>query len=365
MVIMMRILLLIIILLLPLQLQAAELITLDWEANPGWLASGNDSTFMVLDFEDGSGPLKRRIGVRFLNHGMSIAEVWDAPSARSINTSVDLAEHPTARITAQATAYAAPWQPLTAYVIGDKISVGDYPSSGWWMEATSAGSSGATEPEWPAGHPFSLALEKTLSAAAAVDNGDGTVTLPMPLPADGEVTHLFRAGDLVTISGTVNYNGDTILPDQTGAADGELLITASYVAETFAGTETVRLSGRVAVDNGNGTVSLPCPDHGYVGGESVEISGTTNYDGSYTLAAQADPDVLTITATYVAEVINGGSVRVLVVSDGSVVWTFTIGELPTGETETTGRIVGKLRAGKMVRGGVQYRGDNVYIRSAP
>lgn len=363
MVILMRLLLLMFIL-LPLPLLAAETVTLTWEPNIGWLDSGNDSTYMDLDFADGDGPLKRRIGVRFMDHGEVIAEVWDTPSVRTINTSVLLDPHPTARITAQATAYAAPWQALTSYAIGDRISVGDYPSGQWWMEATRAGISGATEPEWPSGHGFTLGLQADFTAAPAVDNGNGTVTITIE-------PHLFRAGNSVTIAGTVNYDGVYTLPDQTAAvAPGELIITATYVAETFAGTgtETVMITGAQVTDNADGTVDIPCPGHGYTGGESVTIAGTGSYNGSYNLATQPDPDVLTITATYVAEVIGGGWVIAPVVEDpdgGGVQWTFTQGDLATGETETTGRIVGKLRSGKMVLGGVQYRGDNVQIRSAP
>ena len=81
------------------------------------------------------------------------------------------------------------------------------------------------------------------------------------------------------------------------------------MAESFDQTEPVAIADTRAVDNGDGTVDLPLPAHGFVAGQDVTISGTTNYDGTYTLGAQADPDWLTLTATYVAEQLAGGSVR--------------------------------------------------------
>ncbi len=334
----------------------AETVSLEWEPSPLWIASGNDTSYMDLDFSDGDGILPRRIGVRFYNRGKRIAEVWDKPSDRSANISVELDGKQTMRLQGAATTYAGPWVHSTAYVLGDRISVGDYPSGNYWMEASRAGTSGATEPEWPNFHSFTLALEKIIAAGDAVDNGDDTITITLG-------THLFRIGDLVTISGTVNYDGAYTLPDQTAAAYGDIIITAAYVAETFAGTETVMITGAQVTDNGDGTVSIPCAAHGYTGSVVVDVSGTTNYDGSYTLATQTDPDVLLVTATYVTEVLAGGRVIDPTIDDpdgAGVEWTFTLGDLPTGITERTGRIIGKLSNGEIEKSGVQYR-----LRSAP
>lgn len=60
-------------------------------------------------------------------------------------------------------------------------------------------------------------------------------------------------------------------------------------------------NGAAAVDYGNGTVGIPCVGHGFDPANVVTIYGSEHYDGDYTLGAQSDPDVLTITATYSAE----------------------------------------------------------------
>jgi len=72
------------------------------------------------------------------------------------------------------------------------------------------------------------AFSKTLDNAAAVDKGGGLVGIPI-------TGHPFAAGDTITLDGTSNYDGAEEIVSET--AD-EVVITATYAAETFAGTET-------------------------------------------------------------------------------------------------------------------------------
>jgi len=74
------------------------------------------------------------------------------------------------------------------------------------------------------------AMHNTLNNAAAVDAGSGLVTIPL-------TTHGFKVGSHIGIRGSVAYNGTYQI--QAVAAD-TFNIYATYVAETFAGTETVR-----------------------------------------------------------------------------------------------------------------------------
>ena len=207
-----------------------------------------------------------------------------------------------------------PWQASTAYALDDQVCNGStFPSSRFSMVATTAGTSGTEEPEWPLRHPLYLALADTLDLdGVAVDNGDGTVSIPV-------TGHLYHEGYTVVIAGSVAYDGTYTLGDQTSGGENLVVITATYTAETFLGTETIARANSSAIDNGDGTVGLPCPGHGFTAGQSVEISGTTNYDGSYTLPDQTSgsEDVVVITATYVAEAITGGSIMAPTVTDGN------------------------------------------------
>ena len=87
--------------------------------------------------------------------------------------------------------------------------------------------------------PNARAIEMTYKAAvnllavAAVDNGDTTVEIPSTL-------HGFSVGDVVTIAGTDNYNGTYVI--QT-VDENSFSITATFVAETFAVTDTVTARG--------------------------------------------------------------------------------------------------------------------------
>ena len=77
------------------------------------------------------------------------------------------------------------------------------------------------------------------NAAAAVDNGGGLVGIP-------STAHGLSAGDYVQIDQTTNYDGFYELDASTSV--DELVIAATFVAETFAGTETVTQQSGTLLD---------------------------------------------------------------------------------------------------------------------
>jgi hypothetical protein len=327
---------------------AVNTVTLTWQPDPSWqVAAGG--TYLDLPIE--SVTASRRLAVRLFSYGQLIGEVWDDPDHREVNISVDMGNSPITHIRGQAVAYeCGPWKASTAVSVGDQVCSGMYPSSRYSMVVSTAGTTGTEEPEWPTKHGFRLALAKTLAASAAVDNGDGTVGVPV-------TGHPYFAGQSVVISGTTNYDGNYTLPDQALGSADVVVITTTYAAETFTGTETVAIADSAVIDNGDGTVDIPCPGHGFASGQDVTISGTTNYDGTYTIGAQADPDWLTITATYVAEQIEGGYAIDTTVTDGSVVWTATDAdpELVVLESEPCRRLIGRANGtGQLRKSGTKF-----------
>ena len=64
-------------------------------------------------------------------------------------------------------------------------------------------------------------------------------------------------------------------------------------------------AGGVAVDVGGGVVGLPFAGHPFTIGESIQITGTTNYDGSATVGVGTTEDQLQITSGYTAETFDG------------------------------------------------------------
>lgn len=74
--------------------------------------------------------------------------------------------------------------------------------------------------------------EKALVAAAAGDIGGGLVSIPCS-------GHSLSQSDVVVINGTTNYDGVHILPTQAAGDVDHFIITATFVAETFAITDTV------------------------------------------------------------------------------------------------------------------------------
>lgn len=76
-----------------------------------------------------------------------------------------------------------------------------------------------------------VALPKSIliNNAAAVDKGGGKVGIPL-------TAQPFATAEVLTITGTVNYNGAAHVVDATSSAN-EVVITATYVAETFDGVD--------------------------------------------------------------------------------------------------------------------------------
>ena len=144
-----------------------------------------------------------------------------------------------------------------------------------------------------------------LNAGDAVNKGSGKVGLP-------STAHGLEPGAPVIIAGTSNYDGDYTLAPETSA--NELVITATYAAETFDGEETVTPARRVtldaaaAVDKGSGTVGLPCTSHGLPVGAEITVTGTDNYDATYTVKRATTADEIVVTATYAAETFDGTEV---------------------------------------------------------
>lgn len=79
-----------------------------------------------------------------------------------------------------------------------------------------------------------LDLTYTIDNAAAVDKGGGKVGIPF-------TGQPFETGEILTISGTVNYDTVAAVVDATSTVN-EVVITAAYVAEVFAGTELCYLT---------------------------------------------------------------------------------------------------------------------------
>ena len=134
------------------------------------------------------------------------------------------------------------------------------------------------------------------------------------------------------------------------------------MAEVLQNTATIAIADSAVVDNGDGTVSIPCPNHGFVGGEDVTVAGTTSYDGTTTIGAQSNPDRLTIAHAYVAEVISGGYAIDKTVTDGSTVWAFTeyVTPFPAHTSSQSMRVIGRLD-------GTQFKssGTRLLLRAAP
>ena len=100
----------------------------------------------------------------------------------------------------------------------------------------------STDTTWEGVAPVDV--EETVDNDVAVDKGGGSVGIPI-------TGHGYSAADVIGVNGTVNYDGGYTIVSET---TDEIVITATYVAETFAGTETVK-SGTLWSDLSADTLS--------------------------------------------------------------------------------------------------------------
>lgn len=133
---------------------------------------------------------------------------------------------------------------------------------------------------------FTNTSAKYLNNSAVVDLGDGTVKISC-------TNHGFVQGDVVSIDGTTNYNGEYTLPSQANGDANNFVITATYVAETPPTTAIVRKPLNL-------TTALQLK--GFYGGGTIIIQGNigeTDGNGFHTtqqvyLKSNSNTNVLSI-----------------------------------------------------------------------
>ena len=103
-----------------------------------------------------------------------------------------------------------------------------------------------------------LPMSFLINNAEAVDKGGGKVGIPL-------TSQPFATGEVLTITGTVNYNGAAHVVDATSTAN-EVVITATYAAETF--------------DNVDDSIGLTAPRSVAADSTRKEIV-VHNHDGTY------------------------------------------------------------------------------------
>jgi hypothetical protein len=155
-----------------------------------------------------------------------------------------------------------------------------------------------------------------ITAGDAVEkvDGNGDPTGYVGIPCTG---HPFLDEAIIVVAGSTNYNGVHVV-DPTSSTN-EVVIEADYVAESFTGSETIRLNkstghfegvtltidNAAAVDKGGGLVGIPLTGQPYSAGDQIEIRDTTNYDGTYSVDATSSTNEVVIAASYAVETFSG------------------------------------------------------------
>jgi hypothetical protein len=148
---------------------------------------------------------------------------------------------------------------------------------------------------------FKLALcakqnENNIDNAAAVDKGGGKVGIPV-------TTHGYSTGEGVKIIDTTNYDGYYIV-DSTSTAN-EVVIVATYVAETFAGTEYIHEAPGPDINVLTDLTEIAAGNGYTAGGAAVARNTTTGFDS---LTEDDTNDLGSIQLQDVTWTASGGSI---------------------------------------------------------
>ncbi|MFI3270570.1 MAG: phage tail tube protein [Pseudomonadota bacterium] len=157
------------------------------------------------------------------------------------------------------------------------------------------------------------ATAKACTASAVTDLGSGFVGIPC-------AGHGFLQDGRISIVGTTNYDGAYRV--EAGTTDDVIAISAPFIAETLTADMSI-YRGRVATISGavvqlteaaeatdstdavEATVKMTTTElHGLYVGDTITISGTTNYDETYTLLDGTTEKSLVITASYEEETLT-------------------------------------------------------------
>ncbi len=103
--------------------------------------------------------------------------------------------------------------------------------------------------------------------------------------------HGLSNGNAVTISGTTNYNGTFTIEN---VATNTFNIIKEYTTNDATG------NWELSPNPSAGTTTVTDPSHGLISGNEIVISGTTNYNGTYTISDVAT-NTFVIQKTFVAD----------------------------------------------------------------
>ena len=149
---------------------------------------------------------------------------------------------------------------------------------------------------------------RTPGVKPVTDLGNGKVGIPC-------TGHGFVQDAVITVAGTTHYNG--IYRVEAGVTADVIAIAAPFTAETLTAAARVYrgrapfLSGEVR-NMGGGLVGLPVVGmaHALNAGETVTVSGTTSYNGTYELKPGTGDGLLVVAKTFTAETFDGKPVAV-------------------------------------------------------
>ncbi len=193
------------------------------------------------------------------------------------------------------------------------------------------------------------AREVYLSKEDAINEGSGYVGILLNQSTA-------RKGDTVEIRGTVNYDGVHTLPDLDEISSTKVIISASYVPESFAGSETV--SKLLSLGSGN-----DCPNVTpgvRVSGESgvrtiMTVSGDGNASGAVELDQGLDDSMVNVIHGLEYSAAESGLTIIESPGQSGVNWSVTL------DSDSSSVIDGETHRVVIDSGGISHSGSWVRL----
>src|SRR5574343_43328 len=101
----------------------------------------------------------------------------------------------------------------------------------------------------------------------------------------------------------ISSNKMQVVPTPAATETDALIVAYSYMPPRMGGGTEITLGNSSVTNTGSGTVGLVATAHGLETNEEICISGTTNYNGTFTVLSTSSVNQIRITATYVSETI--------------------------------------------------------------
>jgi hypothetical protein len=217
--------------------------------------------------------------------------------------------------------------------------------------------SGVTDLEVSFGMASGYQPWPVLFSARVENQNDFFDSLSFYNPSGSSMTIEYLISNLIIENRAAEVTGSITIPidDTTNGTSTPASITALPV-------DGFLIDNAAAVNVGGGVVGIPVATNPFIAGESVTITGTTNYNSTYTVLGSSTASQVNITETYAAETFDGVDDTIALTTPRSIPADTTRKELHIANHDTSYNVFwGDININAADYRGVPIIAESVYI----